>query len=138
MRGLLDTNVISELMRPAPSRSVLDWLDASEPGDLFVCAVTIGELTYGIGVLPDGKRKRRLEKSLRQAMTEAFSGRILPYDQPAGDAYGRIMSHRRALGLPMSIPDGQIAAIATVNRLGLVTRNVRDFDELNLNLHNPF
>ena len=124
---LLDTNIVSEVMKVAPSETVLDWLNREESSSLYVSAVTIGEIAYGLHILPDGKRRLRLNEKFEQFIALAFAQRILDYDEPAARVYGEIMGSRKELGRPMSAPDGQIAAIARVNELVIVTANVKDF-----------
>ena len=135
---LLDTNVMSEVMRSAPSQSVLTWLNEQDAAALFVSTVTIAEIEYGLRVLPDGKRRRGLRNRFEQFLARAFVGRIHDFDQPAARSYGDIMGNRREIGRPMSVPDGQIAAIACSRGLAVATRNVADFEDCGLTLVNPF
>lgn len=135
---LLDTNIISETMRPMPSPLVLEWLNR-QPGDsLFVSAITVGEIEYGLRILPAGKRRDALIERYREFMSRGFDGRILVYDDSAAYGYGEIMGYRKELGRPMSIPDGQIAAIAKSKGLILATRNTDDLVASGLHLINPF
>jgi len=135
---LLDTNIVSEVMKVAPSETVLDWLNREESSSLYVSAVTIGEIAYGLHILPDGKRRLRLNEKFEQFIALAFAQRILDYDEPAARIYGEIMGSRKELGRPMSAPDGQIAAIARSNHLTIATRNIPDFEECGVDLLSPF
>jgi predicted nucleic acid-binding protein len=135
---VIDTNVISELMKPSPQLSVVKWLDKQDVMQLFVSTITIAEISYGISVLPDGQRKRSIEDSFNKALNEAFKHRILSFDENAAHSYGKIMGHRKMLGRPMSIPDGQIAAIALTHNFSIATRNVRDFMDCEVGIINPF
>lgn len=135
---LLDTNVVSEVMRAAPSPAVLAWLNEQDAATLFVSTVTIAEIEYGLRVLPDGKRRSGLRDRFEQFLAQAFEGRIRDFDQPAARSYGEVMGGRREIGRPMSVPDGQIAAIARSRGLAVGTRNVADFENCGLTLVNPF
>lgn len=135
---LLDTNIISELMRPRPATRVLRWFESQDMSELAISAVTIGELNYGIAVLPEGRRRTALHRALHHSVDEAFADRTYPYDAAAAEIYGVLMAQRRRTGRPMSVPDGQIAAIALANELDMATRNILDFEGLDLSLINPF
>lgn len=135
---VLDTNVISEVMKPSPSEAVLDWLNQQEADRLHLSSVTIGEIEYGLRMLPDGRRRRDLQNRFKRFVVAAFAMRILSYDEPAALSYGEIMAGRKALGRPMSMPDGQIAAIARANGGAVATRNTRDFQECGVALVDPF
>lgn len=135
---LLDTNIISEMMRPSPTIEVMTWLDAQKKEALFISSVTIAEITYGLHILPEGKRRKDLLDAFQQIITKLFKYRILTFDERAAYVYGEIMGHRKKLGKPLSVPDGQIAAIAHLNNAILATRNVRDFNHCHLKLINPF
>lgn len=135
---LLDTNVISAVMSPSPPPKVLDWLNLSESATLFLSSVTLAEIGYGLAVLADGRKKRDLENRFETFVATAFEDRILDFDRAAARLYGGILAHRRALGRPMSMADGQIAAIARSRQLVVATRNLRDFEDCGLRLVNPF
>ena len=135
---LLDTNVVSEVMRVAPSPAVLAWLNEQDSTTLFVSTVTIAEIEYGLRVLPDGKRRTGLRDRLEHFLAQAFEGRIRDFDQAAARSYGEVMGGRREIGRPMSVPDGQIAAIARACGYAVATRNVADFEDCGLSLVNPF
>jgi hypothetical protein len=135
---LLDTNVVSAVMARAPDAAVVAWLDRQETLALYLSAVTVAEIRYGLHVLPDGRRRSSLEDRFAKFLAEGFSGRILPFDAEAALRYGEIMAARRGASRPMSVLDGQIAAIARAHRLAVATRNVRDFELCGLEVVDPF
>ena len=135
---LLDTNVVSAVTAPAPPRAVLQWLDEQPTDTLYLSSVTIAEIAYGIEVLPDEIRRRSLATRFDSFIAAGFEQRVLGFDPACAFEYARIMAHRRRIGRPMSVPDGQIAAIARHHRMVVATRNLRDFEECGLNLVNPF
>jgi predicted nucleic acid-binding protein len=135
---LLDTNVISEMMKTACSTAVMNWIDQQESTQLFITTITIAEIMYGLNALPEGSRRNKLEDSFNMAIMDAFQHRILDFDELAARIYGKIMAQRKNMGRPLSIPDGQIAAIAHVHGSRGATRNIRDFADCGLNLINPF
>ena len=124
---LLDTNVVSELVRPAPAPAVLHWVEARQAADLFLSAVTIGELVHGVARLPDGRRRRRLLRWVRRDLARQFEGRILPLDQATAEIWGELMAAVEWRGRPQPVIDAQIAATAAVRGLTLATRHVRYF-----------
>ena len=135
---LLDTNVVSEVMRTSPAENVLAWLNRQDTGKLFTSTVTIGEVAHGLRIMPSGKRRSGLGERFERFVALAFDGRVLPYDEAAARAYGELMGERRKLGRPMSVPDGQIAAIARSAHLSVATRNVSDFERCGIELVDPF
>jgi len=135
---LLDSNVISEVMKVAPSANVLKWLNDQTSSAVHVSAVTVGEIEYGLRILPYGRRRLQLKEKFEQFIALAFVQRVLGYDEAAARLYGEIMGLRKELGRPMSVPDGQIAAIARSHGLSVATRNTRDFEECGVDLLNPF
>lgn len=135
---LLDTNIISEMMKKAPDAQVVAWLDAQAAADLYISSVSIAEIIYGLKALPAGNRRQLLENAFNKVLEQAFEHRILSFDEVAASYYGKIMSHRKALGRPMSILDGQIASIALAQGAILATHNIRDFKDCKLELVNPF
>jgi predicted nucleic acid-binding protein len=136
---LLDTNVVSELMRQAPEPKVLEWLDAQPPADVWISAVTVGEIRLGIALLPDGHRKERLAGLVEAMLQEDFSDNCLSYDLMAAAEYAGIVATRTRLGRPISVEDAQIAAIARSGGLTLATRNTKDFSNVDeLSLVNPW
>ena len=135
---LLDTNVLSELMRPAPDPAVEQWLSAQPDASLFISAITEAELRYGAALLPGGKRRVALTAEIDGMMEEDFDGRILPFDRRAAQAFAAIAADRRQAGRPISQADAQIAAIARSRGASLATRNVADFDGCGVEVINPW
>ena len=138
MSTLLDTNVVSELLRAAPEPAVLAWFVQQPPETLFVSAVAQAEMMLGARLLPAGKRRTLLEAALRATFDEDFAGRILPFDSAAVPAYVAIVSARRAAGRPISQFDAQIAAVARQHAAVLATRNVADFEGCGVAVVNPW
>jgi predicted nucleic acid-binding protein len=136
---LLDTNVLSEIMRPMPDTEVVAWLDAQPSDQVWVCAVTRAEIELGIALLPDGQRKLRLQMAARGMFAEDFAGRCLPFDEEAAITYAAIVASRTRLGRPISVEDAQMAAIALTHGLCLATRNEQDFAAIEgLSVVNPW
>ncbi len=135
---LLDTNVVSELMRPNAAPAVSTWVKAHPLSSLWITSITQAELWFGARVLRPGQKRQSLEAMLTLIFDEDFAGRIFHFDSPAASAYADILSQRRAAGRPMSQFDGQIAAIARVRGAAVVTRNVADFEGCGLVVHNPW
>ena len=135
---LLDTNIVSAAMAPSPERSVIDWLNRQETVTLYLSTVTLAEIGYGLWIMPDGKRRRGLEARFDKFVAEGFDHRILGFDTRAARLYGEVMGRRKTLGRPLGILDGQIASIARANHFAVATRNIRDFEECELDLVNPF
>ena len=128
---LLDTNVVSEIMRPKPSKNVINWLNHEDGSMLFLSSITVAEICYG-------QRRQQLETRFEGFIAQGFAGRIIEFDESAARAYAEIMGLCKEKGRPMSLPDGQIAAVALVNHLVLATRNIRDFATCGIELINPF
>ena len=135
---VLDTNVMSELMRATPSAEVLVWMDELPPRELFVTAVTEAEVRTGIAILPDGARRRGLADAAERTLGGLFAGRVLPFDSGAARAYADIAAASRAAGRPVSQSDCQIAAIARSRGMAVATRNVRDFSETGVEVIDPW
>ncbi|RZL33905.1 MAG: type II toxin-antitoxin system VapC family toxin [Rubrivivax sp.] len=138
MKLLLDTNVLSELLRASPDAGVVAWFAAQHADALFVSAVTQAEMLFGAALLPAGRRRAQLEEQLHAMFDEDFARRILAFDSDAARVYAGVVSGRRQAGRPISQFDAQIAAIALAQRASLVTRNVEDFEGCGLMLLNPF
>lgn len=134
---LLDTNVVSEAMRRSPNARVLDWLNSCDSSALYVSSITIAEISYGISTLPTGKRRSELTSRFKAFLDQGFLDRILSFDDPAARLYGELMAHRKSLGRPMSILDGQIGAIAQLHGMRIATRDVSGFEETGVDLVNP-
>ncbi len=135
---ILDTNIISEMMKPSPKKSVLDWLNDQESASLYLTTISVGEIGYGIRALPAGRRRQLLSESFEALLVAAFENRILGFDETAARQYGETMSNHKEMGRPLSCLDGQIIAIARTNACAIATRNVRDFECCGLTIINPF
>jgi toxin FitB len=135
---LLDTNVISEVMRSEPDMRVLHWLDTVNELPLFIAMITQAELLTGVACLPEGKRRKSLTAKVEDMLAEDFAGRVLLFDDAASRLYAAIASERRQRGRPISDNDCQIAAIASVHKLSLATRNMRDFEFCGISLIDPW
>ena len=134
---VLDTNVLSEEMKPQPAPTVHSWLLRQNPIHLFTTAVTEAELSFGIAILPAGKRKRDLETAAQRVLA-LLAGRILPFDSQAAREFALIAADRRQLGRPIHDFDGQIAAIARIRGMSLATRDVRDFADTGVQIIDPW
>ena len=135
---LLDTNVLSELMKAKPDEGVVAWVDRQATRTLFITAITRAEIELGIALLPEGQRKQEIRKAAGR-MFEAFSSRLLVFGDMAAIEYGQLVAHRTRSGRPIAVEDAQIAAIALVHGLKVATRNVRDFENIsNLSVVNPW
>jgi predicted nucleic acid-binding protein len=135
---VLDTNVLSEAVRPSPSPNVLRWLAAQQPRSVFTTAITEAEIFYGIGLLPAGRRRSSLMAAAEAMFLEVFPGRVLPFDEEAARFFPGIAAGRDALGCPISQMDAMIAAIARSRRAAIATRNTRDFEQCGLRVINPW
>ena len=135
---LLDANILSEMVRPRPDANVILWLNQQDSQDLFISSISIAEISYGLYVLPHGKRKQQLQIRFEQFVSQAFQFRLLDFDERAANIYGNVMGEAKLTRHPMSIPDGQIAAIALTNGFAVVTRNIKDFKYSGVMLINPF
>jgi predicted nucleic acid-binding protein len=134
---ILDTNVVSEMMRLTPQPAVLNWLAAQSAEDVHTTAVSMAEILFGIELLPAGKRRDALQAGADRTFG-VFAGHILPFDHRAAHAFSSISSSRRKQGRPMSELDAQIAAIARANSAVLATRNIGDFEGCGVRLVNPW
>ncbi|WP_420443714.1 type II toxin-antitoxin system VapC family toxin [Candidatus Poriferisodalis sp.] len=135
---ILDTNVVSEVMRPQPQAEVLAWIDRRLTDDLYVTAVTEAEIRTGIAILPEGTRRRGLTTAAAHAFGVLFAGRVLPFDSDAAQAFAVIAATRRSIGHPISQADCQIAAIARSVSASIATRNVSDFEGCGIDVINPW
>lgn len=135
---LLDTNVVSEAMRPAPASDVLEWLDKQSVTGLFTTAITEAELRFGLARMDAGRRRDGLAAALDRALETLFRGRVLPFDRDAARAYSEIAVHRFAIGRPISQLDCQIAAIARARGGAVATRNVTDFADTGVEIIDPW
>jgi toxin FitB len=134
---VLDTNVVSELMRPSPAEVVLAWLRQRDSAELFTTAITVAEVRYGIARLPDGQRKDDLLRAADEIFG-AFPDQVLPFDAVAAAAYTEVVAQRERIGKPIDGFDGQIASICHAHGALLATRNVKDFHETGVALADPW
>lgn len=135
---LIDTNVISESWKLAPDARVLAWLDAQAIETLYLSAVTVAELRFGLAAMPAGKRRTVYLDRLERDVLPAFTGRVLPFDLDASQAYADLMSQARAAGRAISMADGYIAATAAARGLMVATRDTRPFEAAGLSIINPW
>ena len=135
---LLDTNVVSEPLRPAPDHRVVAWIDAQALETLFLSAITVAELRAGVALLPAGKRRAGLQESLETRVLPLFAGRVLPFDLGCTQAYAELMAKARASGLAIASADGYIAAIAGANGLTVATRDTGRFKAAGVTVINPW
>ena len=138
MSFLLDTNVVSELVRPRPNPGLVEWLAERDEDQVFLSVVTLAELRYGIARLPVGRRRRSLEEWLHGELLQRFEGRILPIDDDVALTWGDVTAECAAVGRPIEAMDGLLAATARVHVLELVTRNAGDFEAALISVHNPW
>lgn len=127
MSFLLDTNVVSEWVKPQPNQTVVEWLDGVEEDDVFLSVVTLAELRYGIDRLPVGKRRKLLENWLTNDLPLRFESRVLAIDETVALACGEVLARRESAGRPIQAMDALLAATAAVHHLTLITRNDSDF-----------
>ncbi len=135
---LLDTNVVSELIRKSPDPAVATWVSGHPLDDLFFSAVSEAELRYGAAILPAGRRRDTLFFEIEAMLRDAFEDRVLPFDSDAARAYGNIAAVRRSAGHPVAPADCQIAAIAASRGMAVATRNVRDFEDMGIEIVDPW
>jgi hypothetical protein len=135
---LLDTNVVSENLRPQPNPAVISWVDSQPTGSLYLCTPVLAELRFGLERLAAGERKGMLLAAIDRIENDYFRGRILVFDINAAAEYGRLAAGRQRLGRRIQQMDGLIAAIASIHRLTIATRDTRDFADLGLDIINPF
>jgi len=135
---ILDTNVLSELMRPKPSVRIVTWVAKQPATELFTTSITEAEIFYGIQLLTKGKRREGLLAAAEAMFAEDLAGRIFGFESDAARVFSTIAAHRRALGRPLSHADAQIAAIAQVRGAKLATRNVADFEDCGLDIVDPW
>lgn len=135
---VLDTNVLSEILRPEPDARVQAWLEAQPRPSLFTTTVTRGELFYGVRLLPDGQRKVSLVNAVQAIFDQDLAGQVLSFDNASADAYARIAAARKIAGKPISQFDAMIAAITRSRGASLATRNIRDFTNCGIDLVDPW
>jgi predicted nucleic acid-binding protein len=135
---VLDTNVISELVRPAPDPQVLAWADALDPDAVAMTAMNEAEVLHDLARLPDGRRKQSLQQSWDGLVAELFAGRVWPFTSEAAHWYGELLRRRERLARPMATADAVIAATALAHGALLATRDTNDFADIGLELINPW
>lgn len=138
MSFLLDTNVVSEWTKPRPNPGLMDWLSQANEGEVFLSVVTVAELRYGIERLPQGRRRRELDRWLRSELPRRFEQRIILVDGPICDEWGRVTARLESRGRSIHAMDALIAATALVHGLTLVTRNAHDFSTAVQSVLNPW
>lgn len=135
---LLDTNVVSALMRRDPETAVVAWLDEQPAESIWTTSITVFEVQTGLELLEPGRRRQQLEDAFAQLLADELQGRVQPFDQPAAVVAGRIAAERQRAGRTLEIRDVQIAGITAVRKATLATRNIRHFDSLGIDLVNPW
>jgi predicted nucleic acid-binding protein len=134
---IVDTNVVSELMKSSPSEPVIEWVRARTGSELFTTSITLAEILYGIARLPDGRRKELLRTTASEVFA-AFEDQVLPFDSSAATHYADVVEGRDQIGLPIDGFDAQIASICRAHGASLATRNVKDFRQTDVNLIDPW
>ena len=135
---ILDTNVISELLRPAPEPKVEHWLSAQDGLNVYLTSISEAELRYGLAIMGNGKRRAALIDAVDRILREDLAGRILPFDSNAAQSFATIAAARRAAGRPIAQADCQIASIAHTRGATVATRNTPDFEGCEIDLINPW
>jgi predicted nucleic acid-binding protein len=135
---VLDTNVIAELIKPAPAPQVLRWVDHQDSAELVITSITAAELRAGVVVIPRGRRRETIAKQIERLINDVFGGYILPFDSSSSSHYADIVAAGRRRGRPMSALDVQIAAICRQHDATLATRNITDFEAVKLPVVNPW
>jgi toxin FitB len=135
---ILDTNVVSEPLRPVPDAGVVAWLDQQRAEQLHLAAPSLAELLLGVEIMPRGKRKTLLQASLAQLLAALFADRTLPFDERAARAYADLRGRARGAGKPISIIDAQIAAIAIARGFSVATRDTGPFKSVGVPVLNPW
>jgi predicted nucleic acid-binding protein len=135
---ILDTNVVSEPLRPAPDPAVVAWLDAQAADSLYLTAVTVAKLRLGAALLPAGKRQEAVRDAIDKSVIPGFAGRVLAFDLACSQPYADMVARARAAGQPFSTADALIAAIAAANGMTVATRDTRPFAATGLKVFNPW
>ncbi len=138
MKFLLDTNVVSEWVKPRPDDGVVAWMNEVDEDRVFLSVISLAELRHGVERMPTGARRRRLDEWLKEELPLRFEGRVLLIDRVIAEAWGRILARCETAGRPINTMDGFIAATAEAHRLVLVTRNVSDFESSVKEMVNPW
>jgi len=135
---ILDTNIVSELMKTQPDEGVLSWFSELSGQAIMITSITVAELRYGVAALPNGKRRTRLDTLITEMIDEDFESSILDFGRQAGEAYGLLAAELKNKGIGVGQSDVMIASIAVVNEATLATRNEKDFEHCGINIINPF
>ncbi|MFU8812960.1 MAG: type II toxin-antitoxin system VapC family toxin [Balneolaceae bacterium] len=135
---VLDTNILSELMKPSPNQKVMDWIARHPKMSLFTTSITEAEILYGLSIIEKGNRKSALMNAATKIFTEDLKGRVIPFDSQAASFFASISASRKLIGQPISQFDAQIAAISKSRAASLVTRNKKDFDDCGIIVINPW
>ena len=135
---ILDTNVVSEPMRPQPAQEILVWLASQPAAELFITSITEAEILFGIERLPDGRRRQKLREQAQAMFAQDFKGRILAFGGDAANHYASVRAARERLGRQVPPQDAQIAAIARLYHAPVATRNVSDFLDCGIEIINPW
>lgn len=135
---ILDTNVLSALMRAVPDKPVVAWLDGQPADSVWITSVTLFEVRFGLALLPSGRRRRGLEVAFGQLLEQDLENRVLDFDSPAADVASTLAAERQRNGRPVDMRDTLIAGIVISRRATLATRNTRHFDDINMRLVNPW
>lgn len=138
MRLLLDTNVLSEVTRPAPDARVLEWLDGLDEDRSFISVVSIAEIRRGVVLMDEGRKRKALAEWLARDLPQRFERRVLPVDESIASAWGDLMGLAKRRGRGLSSMDGHIAATAIAQELTLITRNTKDFEGFGIELFDPW
>lgn len=135
---ILDTNVVSEPLKPSPSAKVIAWLDRQSSETLYLSAISVAELLAGVAALPQGKRRRELGHAVSNNVLPIFEGRILAFDRAASESFAHVIVGAKSAGNSIAFADCAIAAIAAANGFMLATRNVRDFNGCGIKIVDPW
>lgn len=135
---LLDTNVLSEPLRPSPNQGVVNWMDHQAMETLYLAAVTVAELRYGIACMPSGKRRDGLHDVLESNILPLFAGRVLAFDLPSTRVYADVMAYARSQGRAIALADGLIAATAKTHGMAIATRDTQPFEAAGVPVINPW
>jgi predicted nucleic acid-binding protein len=135
---VLDTNVLSSLIKPAPDRPVVKWLDHQPRTSIWICSVTVLEIRYGLQILVPGRKRSALTAMFEHFVEHAIEGRIAPFDNEAAERAGELMATRHRRGRPGELRDTMIAGIVLARRATLATRNITHFEDADINVVNPW
>jgi predicted nucleic acid-binding protein len=135
---VIDTNVLSALMREVPERPVVEWLDRQAAESIWITSITLFEARLGLALLPKGRRRKALESAFDKLLVEDLEGRILDFDQPAAEAAAQLAAGRQRAGHTIDVRDTQFAGIVIARRAELATQNVRHFSDLDVDVINPW